>query len=93
MKTQTTVALTGLTKSGTTATTQDGKRVVAFVDVNNRFKVVNSETQGIVTLCTDKGKYPLEIHDSIANLYTGVANDVKVHFTKKKIVGKLIYWS
>lgn len=92
MKTQTIVTLKGMTKTGH-ATTQDGNKVVTFVDDKHLFKVVNSETQGIVILCTAKGNYSLEVHVSIANLYTGVANGVKVHFTKKKIVGKLIYWA
>jgi hypothetical protein len=47
-----------------------------------------------VTVSTFKYNYTLTPHASIDNLWTGVSpNGAKTHFTKKKIVAKLIYWS
>lgn len=90
-KEQTIVKLAGYTREGK-ANTSDADRVTDFKDINNNFEIMNSEGSSLL-LTTSKGQYTLTAHPSIENLFTGICAGTKVHFTKKRIVGKLIYWS
>lgn len=89
-KVQHTIKLAGCKSDNTVAKTHEAFQVVSFMHPN--FKV-NTYEMGYAMVETAKGSYKLDLHNSIENLYTGFCNGVKCHFSKKKIVGKLIYWS
>lgn len=88
-KTQHGVVLTGFTMNNAVA--KLGKDVVKFCNDTKTITVMNI-TDNVAVLCTKKGTYNLEKHP-MANRYQGTANGSKVHFTRKKITGKLIYWA
>lgn len=90
MKINTVLHLTGKTSNNTVAKTHQATEVVAFSNNNVR---VNLNLNGSITVKTKNGTYVLTAHPTIVNLWTGIAQGIKVHFTKKKIVGKLIYWA
>ena len=93
------VRLSGYTADGVKASTQQGGQVTSFRNERNSVKVTNhsvleSTDQRTVTLETRHGRYILLAHNSIDNLFIGRTNTgIKLHFTKKKIVAKLIYWA
>jgi len=89
-KTQHTIKLAGLLSNGSTAKTHEAWQVVGFASDNFKVSVYAA---GYAIVETAKGSYQLGLHDTIEDLYTGICNGVKCHFTKKKIVGKLIYWA
>lgn len=91
-KTNVVLQLTGKMSNGMVAKTHQAAKVIGFT--NNRVSVTKGLKDSVIlTTITQKGVYTLKPHPSIDNLWTGVANNVKVHFTKKKIVAKLIYWA
>ena len=94
-KQQHTIKLAGYKSDGTLANTHEGDQVVVFKNTTNSIHVrqtcINSNQ---VRVLTHDGRYILRSHGSIANLYTvKLANGLKMHFTKKKLVAKLIYWA
>lgn len=89
-KKQNIVKLTGMTKENKPATIQQADQVIYFSD--GKHIRVERMTQFTAVLDTKKGRYQLVKHDTL-NIFKGVCNGVKVHFTKKKVTGKLIYWS
>lgn len=91
-KEQHTVALAGYLANGERAASHNASEVRYFSDAFENF-VVRASADGNVVLHTSKGTYPLVKHPSIKNLFTGVCAGIKVHMTKKKLVGKVIYWS
>ncbi|MCP4718194.1 MAG: hypothetical protein GY860_01950 [Desulfobacteraceae bacterium] len=92
MKTQHTIPVTGRILDGDTAKTQQASEVSYFMDTKKQFRIHGITNESVI-VNTNKGSYTLDAHATIANLFTGIASGIKVHFTKKKIVGKLIYWS
>ena len=92
-KTQRTIKLAGVIGSDNIpAKTHQAEYIRVFADADNKFNI-RKMTDGNVQLGTKKGCYTLAKHPSIENLFTGICNGVKCHFTKKKIVGKLVYWA
>lgn len=87
------VKLNGVMANGEIAKTHQADEVVAFTDENSIFRIpVSVGTHRYVT--TVKGSTLLEKVATSHNMFVGVAaNGIKIHFTHKKIVGKLIYWS
>lgn len=85
------VEMTGYVAVDTPATVQQGKDVKRFMDNGNHFCIKNINDKS-VELVTAKGSYFLW-KSKRSNIYMGTAAGVKVHFTKKVIVGKLIYWA
>ncbi len=92
MKTQKIISLTGYTAENIPATPQNADQVTYFRNAKNTLHAIVMDT-GLICIQTQKDHYILNPHDSIENLFTGVLNGIKVHFTKKKLVGKLMYWS
>jgi hypothetical protein len=90
-KVQRIVKLSGMTLTHDIARTHERNNVAYFLDSEKKFRVANV-TENIAELVTAKGNYILNKHQS-ANRYQGTCNGVKVHFTMKQIVGKLIYWA
>jgi len=92
-KVQSIVPLAGYMANGIKAKTHQANNVVAFWSKGYTFKVHRSASNGFI-LTTAKGSYKLTPHMSIVNLWTCRTNtDVICHFSKKKIVAKLIYWA
>ena len=92
-KSQHNVPLAGYTADGKKANTQQADKVVVFWSADFTFKVRNSASKGLV-LTTAKGSYKLTPHMSIANKWTCRTNtNIICHFSKKKLVAKLIYWA
>lgn len=90
-KTERQIPLVGVTESGDPA--RIGSEVKYFTSDDGKVTVRNSASKGTV-LITNKGQYPLVPHESIANLFrTKTDQGIKIHFTKKKVVAKLIYWA
>ena len=85
------VKLSGITLTGDIARTHERNNVAYFLDSEKKFRVANV-TDNIAELLTKKDSYILKKHPT-ANRYQGTCNGVKVHFTMKQIVGKLIYWA
>jgi hypothetical protein len=85
------VKLAGYVSHDQLAQTHNASEVCFFSDEGGQF-IVKSDGDNIY-LQTHKDGYRLKKHPSIKNLYTGICAGTKVHFTKKRIVGKLIYWS
>jgi carbonic anhydrase len=94
-KKQTIITLHGVIDiHNTKAKTSDSKKVIAFINDKNSVRLTTS-TEGVVTMRTNVAEYTLIKH-ATKNMYIGVIDtvtDIKVHFTHKAIVGKLIYWS
>lgn len=90
-KAQHTVELAGYISPDQPAQTHNADQVMFFCDEGGQFIVKDHGDD--VYLQTHKNGYTLKKHSSIRNLYTGVCAGIKVHVTRKKIVGKLIYWS
>jgi hypothetical protein len=90
-KEQTIVKLAGYISHDQLAQTHNADQVSYFCDEGGQFIVKGDGDD--VYLQTHKDGYNLKKHPSIQNLYTGICAGTKVHFTKKKLVGKLIYWS
>lgn len=74
------------------AKTSDAKRVRFFQDDDKQFCVV-PKSDGSVCVMHNKTAFKLYPHKTIENLFTGEHNGTKYHFTKKKIVGKIVYWA
>jgi hypothetical protein len=91
-KKQTIVKVNGYTKAGILAKTHNASEVRSFRNAKGSIKVT-SVAGGNVLLHTHKGVYILRPAVNGNNLYTGRADDIIIHFTKKKLVGKVIYWS
>ena len=89
MKKQTIIKLVGVLENGSTAKTHQAADVVAFQ--GDKVSVIIHKD--FVRLSTKKGVYDLPKSKSVINLYQGAARGIKVHFTAKKIVAKLIYWA
>jgi hypothetical protein len=86
------IKLAGCTVKGEICKTHQASLVHTFRDVNNYIHVfVNAKNARVVSF---HDEYTLAPHASIDNLWTGVSRKGnKVHFTKKKVVAKLIHWS
>jgi len=92
-KTQTTLAVNGYLKDGSRAQTHNADQVKSFRNPKGSI-IIRAMLGSSVTVTTTEGIYELSKHPTIKNLFTGITdNGIKMHFTKKKIVGKLIYWS
>jgi hypothetical protein len=85
------VKLAGYIEDHQLAKTHNADQVSYFCDEDGQF-IVKGDGEDVY-LQTHKNGYSLKKHPSIQNLYTGICAGTKVHFTKKRIVGKLIYWS
>lgn len=92
-KVQFNVPLAGYMASGVKAKTHQANKVVVFWSKDFTFKVHRSASKGMI-LTTAKGSYKLTPHMSIPNKWTcRTDTNVIIHFSKKKIVAKLIYWA
>jgi len=90
-KTPHTIELVGLTLDNEQA--KFGKDVVKFCNTTRTITVRNI-TDLIAELCTNKDNYILN-KAFPNNRYTGTCgkDNTHVHFVKKQIVAKLIYWA
>jgi len=84
-----TIELVGLTLDNEQA--KFGKDVVRFCNATRTITVRNI-TDLIAELCTKKDNYILS-KEASNNRYVGTCGTTRVHFTKGKIVAKLIYWA
>lgn len=95
-KAQHEVKLVGRLADGSIAKTHQANEVVGFSDEANNIKLWpvpdDMLLSGDFFLQTSKGRYILKKHDSL-NLFQGKVNGCKIHFTKKKVIAKLIYWA
>lgn len=95
MKKQHTIKLFGVDEAGDRVNAQQAAKVVAFVDADNKVRVDNINKHD-VALTTSKGKYTLKVGKRTSlyrGVYQGICQDTKVHFSKQKIVAKLMYWA
>ncbi len=86
------IPVAGHILGGDKATPQQTREIAYFMDTNKLFHI-HGITEESILVDTFKGSYTLKAHATIKDLFTGIANGIKIHFTKKKIVGKLIDWS
>lgn len=92
-KSQHSIPMAGYTKAGDKAKTHMADQVVVFWSKDFTFKVHRSASKGMI-LTTAKGSYKLTPHMSISNKWTcRTDTNIIIHFSKKKIVAKLIYWA
>ena len=89
-KVQHTIKLSGCKSDFTIAKAHEASQVIAFMNPNFR---VDTYAMGYALVETAKGTYRLDPHPSIDSLYVGICNGIKCHFTKKRVVAKLIYWA
>lgn len=94
-KKQHNIKLYGCKSNGIVAKTHEADKVVYFTDINRVWRVITVEGSDTAWVKTDNFNmtYKLKKHGSITNLWTGKMGQTKTHFTKKKVVAKLIYWS
>ena len=92
-KQQHSIKLYGYIDHVTKAKTHNADKVVLFRnDINSiRIKRTDEESDNL-TMFTHKGSYLLVPHPN-QNIYTAIINGVKVHFSKRKIVGELRFWN
>ncbi len=92
-KTEHQLCLFGFTADNEVAKPHQANQVIKFEDPEGKVMIYENPV-GTFKMVTRKGTYAFTPHGSIQNLFTAVTHDgVKIHFTKKKLVGKLIYWS
>ena len=91
-KQQHNIKLQGHLLDGQIAKTHQADLVRCFKSADNKF-IIKSAGNGLVQITTAKGSYQLKKHPVIENLYFGQCRNIKCHFTMKKVVAKLIYWS
>ena len=94
MSNQKIIKLHGILADGNKAKTHQAADVIAFEAKGVIVKVYDkgSPEDHYVVVTTAKGDYTLPKSKAIINMYCGTARGIKVHFTAKKIVAKLIYW-
>ena len=94
-KKQINVKLVGVLSNGDVAKTHQADRVIAFVNDKRSIRIpVPADSCYLVNMITADGSYKLYAHKTIENVWMGfVKNKIKVHFKKKKVVGKIIYWA
>ncbi len=92
MKTQKIIELMGYTAERIPANTHQTKLITYFRNVKDTIHV-EYITDDAVKITTAKDSYVLRKHPQRTNLFLGVLNSIKVHFVRKKIVGKLMYWN
>lgn len=94
-KEQIIIKLVGKLTDGSAAKTHQAGVVTGFSDVDGQFRLWpvpdDMLLSGDYFLQTAKGRYTLKKHATL-DMYQGEVNGCKIHFTHKKIVGKLIYW-
>jgi len=86
------VKMKGIKANGLVARTQQVDQIVKFENDTGSIAVSHTGDRN-VTIKTNSGEYELTPHATMANLWIGVCNNVKVHYTQKKIVGKVVYWA
>lgn len=90
------IKLIGFKADGTKANIREAGQVTSFQNSKKSIRVTHEQPDidtDLVIVTTADGCYVLQQHDTIINMYMGVlANGIKAHFTKKKLVAKLIYW-
>ena len=91
MKEQKIIKLKGMMLNMEPARNHQADKVVAFM--NQEKGVTVKIYEDYVLVSTKKGDYTLPKSKAIINMYCGTARGIKVHFTAKKIVAKLIYWA
>ena len=87
---QTQIKLFGILKDGTRAKTRQAKKVVMFINDKESIQIKQFITH--TRVLTKKGHYILKPTGS-ENVYSHrTKNDVIIHVSLKKLVGKLTYW-
>jgi len=88
------VKMAGYLKDGTKAKTHQANQVHEFRDEKGIFTIRNASSIKTRYVVTPKSKTRLQASAFHHNVFMGKAdNGVKIHFTQKKVVAKLIYWS
>jgi len=76
--------------SGKKATSRDVNRIAGFTNKNLSVKLWLSADKLSYILRTSKGRYTLTKHPFL-DIYYGKCNGHNVYFSKKTLVGKLMY--
>lgn len=91
-KQQHTIKMYGIMQDCSKAKTHQSKDVASFTNEKGSI-FVDLIDDNTVEVRTAKGTYALHKHE-VNNLFRGVVGDgIKMHFTKKAVVAKLIYWA
>ena len=89
-KVMTDIQLFGVDKQGKKCSSHNAEEVFCFT--NNKVKVECATNNNVAV--TSKGETTiLKKHQSIDNLWVGVIRGYRTHFSKKKLVASLRYWS
>lgn len=88
-----TIRVIGYTNNNLVARTYEAGLVVKFENFSGTVMMYENPA-GDYRMITQKGSYILKPDPSKSNQFIGIVGDgIKARFTKKKLVGKLIYWS